>query len=223
MKRDGNKYFGPYPNAGAVHETIKLIRKIFPLRTCKKLIVEGGKHTRPCLNYHIKKCNAPCEGHISKEEYRKIIDEIIDILNGKDKSLINRLKEEMQQYSMNLEFEKAAAVRDKILAVQNIAEKQKVFKSQDSDEDFINIYKDEKDCAVQVFFLREGKVTGRENFILENSAYEDDASIMSQFITSFYGGTPKVPKTIYMPDCGNEDMTEYLHKYAKNALEFGER
>ena len=211
--KDGNKYFGPYPNAGAVHETIKLIRKIFPLRTCKKFIVEGGKHTRPCLNYHIKKCNAPCEGHISKEDYKKIIDEIIDVLSGKDKSLINTLKDEMQQASMNLEFEKAASLRDKILAIQNIAEKQKVFKSQDSDEDFINIYKDEKDCAVQIFFLREGKVTGRENFILENSADEEDSVIISQFIISFYGGTPKVPKNIYIPEYNNDDneaLEEFL-------------
>ena len=211
--KDGNKYFGPYPNAGAVHETIKLIRKIFPLRTCKKLIFENGKHTRPCLNYHIKKCNAHCEGHISKDEYKRMIDEIIDVLSGRDKSLINKLKNDMQEASMNLEFEKAASFRDKILAIESIAEKQKVFKSQDNDEDFINIYKDEKDCAVQVFFLRDGKVTGRENFILENSAYEDDSVIISQFIVSFYGGTPKVPKNIYIPlsnDDDNDALEEFL-------------
>lgn len=211
--KDGNKYFGPYPNAGAVHETIKLIRKIFPLRTCKKLIFENGKHTRPCLNYHIKKCNAPCEGHISKDEYKRMIDEIIDVLSGRDKSLINKLKNDMQEASMNLEFEKAASFRDKILAIESIAEKQKVFKSQDNDEDFINIYKDEKDCAVQVFFLRDGKVKGRENFILENSAYEDDSVIISQFIVSFYGGTPKVPKNIYIPlsnDDDNDALEEFL-------------
>ena len=211
--KDGNKYFGPYPNAGAVHETIKLIRKIFPLRTCKKLIFENGKHTRPCLNYHIKKCNAPCEGHISKDEYKRMIDEIIDVLSGRDKSLINKLKNDMQEASMNLEFEKAASFRDKILAIESIAEKQKVFKSQDNDEDFINIYKVEKDCAVQVFFLRDGKVTGRENFILENSAYEDDSVIISQFIVSFYGGTPKVPKNIYIPlsnDDDNDALEEFL-------------
>ena len=211
--KDGNKYFGPYPNAGAVHETIKLIRKIFPLRTCKKLIFENGKHTRPCLNYHIKKCNAPCEGHISKDEYKRMIDEIIDVLSGRDKSLINKLKNDMQEASMNIEFEKAASFRDKILAIESIAEKQKVFKSQDNDEDFINIYKDEKDCAVQVFFLRDGKVTGRENFILENSAYEDDSVIISQFIVSFYGGTPKVPKNIYIPlsnDDDNDALEEFL-------------
>ncbi|MDO5517000.1 MAG: excinuclease ABC subunit UvrC [Clostridium sp.] len=208
--KDGNKYFGPYPNAGAVHETINLIRRIFPLRTCKKLIVEGGKETRPCLNFHIKKCNAPCEGHISKYEYMKMINEIIDVLSGKDKTLVNSLKEQMQEASAQLEFEKAASLRDKILAVENIAEKQKVFKSQESDEDFINIYKDEKDCCIQVFFLRDGKITGREHFMIENGAHEDDKEIISQFIISFYGGTPKVPKNIYIPE---SDETEALEEF----------
>lgn len=206
--KDGNKYFGPYPNAGAVHETINLIRKIFPLRTCKLLIQEGGKHTRPCLNYHIKKCTAPCEGHISKAEYRIMIDEIMDVLSGKDKTLIHKLKEQMQVASANLEFEKAASYRDKILAIEVIAEKQKVFKSQEGDEDFINLYKDETDCCIQVFFLRDGKITGREHFMIKNSAYEEDEIIISQFITSFYGGTPKVPKTVYIPIGEENDVLE---------------
>lgn len=209
--KDGNKYFGPYPNAGAVHETINLIRKIFPLRNCKKLIIEGGKETRACLNYHIKKCNAPCEGRISKIEYRNIIDEIMDVLSGRDRTLVNKLKAEMQESSSNLEFEKAASLRDKILAIESIAEKQKVFKSQDTDEDFINISKDEKDCCIQVFFLRDGKITGREHFIMENSYHEDDTTIISQFIVSFYGGTPKVPKNIYIPDSDEiEALEEFL-------------
>lgn len=209
--KDGNKYFGPYPNAGAVHETINLIRKIFPLRTCKKLIIEGGQQTRPCLNYHIKKCNAPCEGHISKDEYKKMIDEIMDVLSGKDKTLVNKLKKEMQEASANLEFEKAASFRDKILSIETIAEKQKVFKSQEGDEDFINIFKDEKDTCIQVFFLRDGKVTGREHFMIENSYDEEDSTIISQFIISFYGGTPKVPKNIYIPDSDEiEALEEFL-------------
>lgn len=209
--KDGNKYFGPYPNAGAVHETINLIRKIFPLRTCKKLILEDGKYTRPCLNYHIKKCKAPCEGHISKDEYRHMIDEIMDVLSGRDRTLINKLKEEMQEASSTLEFEKAASLRDKILAIESIAEKQKVFKSQENDEDFINIYKDEKDCCIQVFFLRDGKVTGREHFVIEDSAHEEDKTVISQFIVSFYGGTPKVPKNIYIPESDEiEALEEFL-------------
>lgn len=209
--KDGNKYFGPYPNAGAVHETINLIRKVFPLRTCRRLIVEGGNQTRPCLNYHIKKCKAPCEGHISKADYKNMINEIMDVLSGKDKTLVNQLKEEMQEFSSRLEFEKAASLRDKILAIENIAEKQKVFKSHEGDEDFINMYKDEKDCCIQVFFLRDGKVTGREHFILENSSHEEDSTVISQFIISFYGGTPKVPKNIYIPENDEiESLEEFL-------------
>jgi len=209
-EKDGNKYFGPYPNTGAVHETIKLIRKIFTLRTCKKFITEGGKQTRPCLNYHIKKCKAPCEGHISKVDYRNMIDQIMDVLSGRDKTLLNKLKKEMQEASSNLEFEKAASLRDKILAIENIAEKQKVFKSQEGDEDFINMYKDEKDCCIQVFFLRDGKITGREHFIVENSSHEEDSTVISQFIISFYGGTPKVPKNIYIP---GSDEIEVLEEF----------
>lgn len=209
--KDGNKYFGPYPNAGDVHETINLIRRIFQLRTCKRLIIEDGKQTRACLNYHIKKCNAPCEGRISKVNYRKIITEITDILSGKDKTLLNRLKEEMLEASTNLEFEKAASLRDKIIAIENIAEKQKVFKSQENDEDFINIYKDEKDCCIQVFFLRDGKIIGREHFMIENSSNEDNKTIISQFVISFYGGTPKVPKSVYVPESDELDaLGEFL-------------
>ena len=140
--RDGNKYYGPYTNSTAVYETINLIRKIFPIRTCKKSIIEGEAPTRPCLNYHIKKCMSPCGGHISKDEYRKIIDEVMDILSGKDKTIVNRLKKDMQEASANLEFERAAACRDKILAINNLVERQKIFRVSEADEDFINLYKE---------------------------------------------------------------------------------
>ena len=206
--RDGNKYYGPYTNVTAVYETIDLIRKIFPIRTCKKNIVEGGPPTRPCLNYHIKKCTAPCGGHISKIDYNKIIVEIMDILSGKDKSIVTRLKEEMQNASMNLEFEKAASLRDKIIAVNNLVEKQKIFRVSEEDEDFINLYKDEKDVCVQVFFLRDGKIIGREHFMIENSADEKDDIILSQFLISFYGGTAKIAKNIYVPIIDDYELLE---------------
>ena len=206
--KDGNKYFGPYPNEGVVYETINLIRKLFPLRTCKRLIVEGGKESRPCLNYHIKKCNAPCAGYISKDEYMKMINEIIEVLSGKDKKLIERLTEEMQQASMELNFEKAASLRDKIIAIKGVAEKQKVFKVKDTDEDYINLYKDEKDCCVQIFFLRDGRITGREHFILENGSFEEDENIISQFIVTFYGGTASIPKNIYIPKSEEIDVLQ---------------
>lgn len=206
--RDGNKYFGPYTNVTAVYETINLIRKIFPIRTCKKNIVEGEAPTRPCLNYHIKRCMSPCGGYISKEDYNKIIDEVLDILNGKDKSILKKLKDEMQEASMELKFEKAASFRDKILAIENLVEKQKMFRVTEGDEDFINLYKDEKDTCVQIFFLRDGKITGREHFILENTADESDEIIISQFIINFYSGAGKIAKNIYVPVVEDLELLE---------------
>nr|WP_302660291.1 excinuclease ABC subunit UvrC [uncultured Clostridium sp.] len=206
--KDGSKYFGPYTNGTAVYETINLINKIFPLRTCKLLIKEGGETVRPCLNYHIKKCFGPCGGYISKEEYGKMINDVIDILSGKDTTVLKVLQSEMEEASMNLEFEKAADLRDKILAIKAIVEKQKIFKTMEGDEDFINIYKDEKDSCVQVFFSREGKILGREHFIFENTAEDSIEEILEEFITSFYGGTAKVPRTIYVPVISNVELVE---------------
>ena len=209
--KDGSKYFGPYTNGTAVYETINLIYKIFPLRTCKLAIKENGDKVRPCLNYHIKKCFGPCGGHISKEEYGKMITDIIDILSGKETYVTKMLKAEMENAAENLEFEKAASLRDKILSIEAIVEKQKIFKTMEGDEDFINIDQDEKDSCIQVFFSREGKIIGREHFIFENTANESIAEILEEFIASFYGGTAKVPKTIYVPEVNEvELMEEYL-------------
>lgn len=206
--RDGNKYFGPYTNGTAVYETMNLIRKIFPLRSCKKSIKEGDEPTRPCLNYHIKKCMAPCGGYISKSEYIKVINEVMDILNGKDKNILKVLKENMEKASEALEFEKAASFRDKILAINALVEKQKIFRVSEGDEDFINIYKDERDACIQVFFLRDGKISGREHFIIENTGDEPEENILSQFIVNFYSGTAKIPRNIYVPCIEEEELLE---------------
>ena len=206
--KDGSKYFGPYTNGTAVYETINLINKIFPLRTCKLLIKEGGETVRPCLNYHIKKCFGPCGGYINKEEYGKMVKDVIDILSGKDTTVLKVLQSEMEEASVNLEFEKAADLRDKIIAIKTIVEKQKIFKTMEGDEDFINIYRDEKDSCVQVFFSREGKILGREHFIFENTAEDSIEEILEEFTTSFYGGTAKVPRTIYVPELSNIELVE---------------
>ncbi len=206
--KDGAKYFGPYTNATAVYETINLINKIFPIRTCKLLIKENGEKVRPCLNYHIKKCVAPCAGYVKKEEYAEMINDIMDILNGKDKTIVNSLKADMEEASMNLEFEKAAKLRDKILAIDSIVEKQKIFKTMEGDEDFINIYQDEIDSCIQVFFSRDGKIIGREHFIFKNTAYDKISEVLEEFITSFYGGTAKIPKTIYLPEIDDSELIE---------------
>lgn len=198
--KDGNKYFGPYTNGTAVYEVMGLIKKLFPLRTCKKAIVEGGEPTRACLNYHINLCKAPCAGYISKAEYWEMIDEIINILNGTDTSIIKKLKVEMEKAAEELEFEKAAKIRDRILAIELIREKQKMFTVKEGDEDFIDLYTDEKDGCAQVFFVREGKVTGREHFMIENISDDPVKEVISSFIASFYGGTAQIPKTIYVPE-----------------------
>lgn len=198
--KDGNRYFGPYTNGTAVYEVMGLIKKLFPLRTCKKAIVEGGEPTRACLNYHINLCKAPCAGYISKAEYWEMIDEIINILNGTDTSIIKKLKLEMEKAAEELEFEKAAKIRDRILAIELISEKQKMFTVKEGDEDFIDLYTDEKDGCAQVFFVREGKVTGREHFIIENIGDDPVEEVISSFIASFYGGTAQIPKTIYVPE-----------------------
>lgn len=198
--KDGNRYFGPYTNGTAVYEVMGLIKKLFPLRTCKKAIVEGGEPTRACLNYHINLCKAPCAGYISKAEYWEMIDEIINILNGTDTSIIKNLKLEMEKAAEELEFEKAAKIRDRILAIELISEKQKMFTVKEGDEDFIDLYTDEKDGCAQVFFVREGKVTGREHFMIENIGDDPVEEVISSFIASFYGGTAQIPKTIYVPE-----------------------
>ncbi len=198
--KDGNRYFGPYTNGTAVYEVMGLIKKLFPLRTCKKAIVEGGEPTRACLNYHINLCKAPCAGYISKAEYWEMIDEIINILNGTDTSIIKKLKLEMEKAAEELEFEKAAKIRDRILAIELISEKQKMFTLKEGDEDFIDLYTDEKDGCAQVFFVREGKVTGREHFMIENIGDDPVEEVISSFIASFYGGTAQIPKTIYVPE-----------------------
>lgn len=209
--KDGSKYFGPYTNGAAVYETINLIYKIFPLRTCKLAIRENGEKVGPCLNYHIKKCFGPCGGHITKEEYGKMISDIIDVLSGKETYVTKMLKDEMERAAEELEFEKAAALRDKILSIEAIVEKQKIFKTMEGDEDFINIEQDEKDSCIQVFFSRDGKIIGREHFIFENTANEGIGEIIEEFIATFYGGTAKVPKTIFVPEINElELMEEYL-------------
>ncbi|MDD3224240.1 MAG: excinuclease ABC subunit UvrC [Clostridium sp.] len=206
LVRDGGKYFGPYTDVSAVYETMELIKKIFSVRTCKRTITENGKHTRPCLNYQIHICDAPCAGFISKEDYGKIVKQIIDVLNGIDTSVVKDLKLNMIEASKNLEFEKAAAYRDKIAAVKKVTEKQKIMTGSFENEDFINIDSDEKDSCINVFFVRNGNINGREHFMLENTSGEDVGDTISEFIKEFYGGTAFIPKTIYVPNVSDMEL-----------------
>lgn len=208
MAKDGNRYFGPYTDVSAVYETIELIQKIFPIRNCKLTIKEDGVKYRPCLNYQIKLCTGPCAGYISKEDYKKLIDDIIDLLNGKNNKIVQELKNEMNTAAEELKFEKAASARDKMLAVEKIAEKQKIFLGHFENEDFINMYGDEKDTCMQIFFFREGKLIGREHFILEGTAGFKNSEVVSQFIKSFYGGTAHIPKSVYVPEIEDGELLE---------------
>lgn len=209
--KDGARYFGPYPDASAVYETIELIKKVFPIRTCRLAIKEEAAKVKPCLNYHINLCAAPCAGHVNKEEYGKTIKKIIDLLNGKENEVIDDLKYRMNEAAEALDFEKAAALRDKILAVEKIRERQKIISGNFENEDFINIYNDEEDWCAQVFFVREGKIIGREHFILDNGIFDEKPEIISNFIKDFYGGTAFIPKTIYVPEvCDTELLEEWL-------------
>lgn len=206
--KDGAKYFGPYPDHSAVYEIIDLIKKVFPIRTCRKLIKAEGKKERPCLNYQIGLCKAPCSGHINKENYEKIIQNIINLLSGKDKGIVKKLKEDMEKAAENFEFERAAGYRDKLRAVEKITEKQKIITLSFADEDYINIFSDEIDSCAQVFFMRNGKVMGREHFILEKTSGEDKMTIITNFLKEFYGGTAFIPKEIYVPIIDEKELLQ---------------
>ena len=205
---DSARYFGPYTDGTAVYIISDLIRKVFPLRTCRKLIKEGGSKTRTCLNYHINLCKGPCEGLISKEEYGKIIDDVVDLLTGKDKKITSRLRSEMEEAAEKLDFEKAASLRDKILAIEKINEKQKIISNNFENEDFIAISQDEKDSCIQIFFLRDGKIVGREHFILDNTGGEDADYVVEEFVKNFYGGAAFIPKVIYVSNIKDSDLLE---------------
>ena len=208
LSKDGAKYFGPYPDVSAVHETMELIKKIFPVRTCRKTIMEAGGKTRPCLNYHIGLCKAPCAGFISRDDYMSIITNVIDLLNGKDKAIVRELQKQMEEASEKLEFEKAAVFRDKIAAVRKITEKQKIITGKFENEDYIDIYSDEKDSSAQVFFLRDGKITGREHFILESTDGVEKDELVANFIREFYGGTAFIPKVINVTGTLDKELLE---------------
>lgn len=208
LAKDGAKYFGPYTDVAAVYETLDLIKKVFPIRTCKMTIKAGETKVRPCLNYHIGLCNAPCAGYVSKEDYGKLVQDIIDLLSGRDKHVIKGLKAQMEEEAAKLEFEKAAAFRDKILSVEKIVEKQKIITGNFEDEDFISIYSDEKDTCAMIFFLRDGKVVGKENYMLENTAGMESGEVISNFIKEFYGGTAFVPKSIFVSSIEDNELLE---------------
>lgn len=198
MKKDKSKYFGPYTSAGAVKDTIELIHKLYQIRTCNRNLPRDIGKERPCLNYHIKQCQAPCQGYISQEDYGKSIGLVLDFLGGKYAPVIAMLEEKMQAASDEMDFEKAIEYRDLLTSVKQIAQKQKITDSGMEDRDIIAMAKDEKDAVVQVFFVREGKLIGREHFHVNVATAEDNGQILTSFVKQFYSGTPFIPREIWV-------------------------
>lgn len=195
--KDGAKYFGPYTDVTAVRETTQLIKKLYPIRTCNINVGFGREACRPCLNYHIKRCLAPCLGNVDKEMYMEMINDIMKFLSGKQDALVKKLQGQMQEAAEALDFERAAELRDQILSIQKIQEKQKIISSALEDEDVIAFARDDRGSCVEIFFIRGGKLLGRENFFFEDIE-EDEREIISQFMTQFYADREYIPREILL-------------------------
>lgn len=204
LKKDKAKYYGPYTSAGAVKDTIDLIHKLYKIRTCHRALPRDIGKDRPCLNYHIHQCDAPCQGSISQEEYRKNIGKVLDFLNGNYAPLLKELEEKMQAASDAMEFEKAIEYRDLLNSVKQIAQKQKITNSDMEDKDIIAMSVDGWDAVVQVFFIRDGRLIGRDHFYLKTYDGEPKSAILGSFIKQFYAGTPYIPREL-MLECEVED------------------
>ena len=200
MKKDKAKYFGPYTSAGAIKDTIELIRKLYHIRSCNRSLPKDIGKERPCLNYHIHQCYAPCQGYISGEEYRKSIDEVVRFLNGNYDPILKELEEKMLDASENLEFEKAIEYRELLASVQKIAQKQKITDTAGDDRDIIAMASEGEDAVVQVFFIRGGRLIGRDHFYLKIAENDTKSEILSSFIKQFYAGTPYIPAELMLPE-----------------------
>ncbi len=211
IKRDRAKYFGPYTDLSAVNRTIEIINKLFPIRSCNKNIERIAGKERPCLNFHIHRCIAPCQGNISKEAYREIVKRIIMVLDGKQEELIEELHKKMQYAAENLNFEEAAELRDSIAAVRKIAERQKIISSSFIDQDAIAMARQDGEACMQVFFIRGGKLIGREHFLLDGGDLDNRGEVISSFIKQFYNGDTFVPKEIILQQ--NIDDIEVLESW----------
>ena len=197
MKKDKNRYFGPYTSAGAVKDTIDLIHKLWKIRTCSRNLPKDIGKERPCLNYHIKQCSAPCQGYISREDYGKAVEQAVEFLNGHYGPVLSMLKKKMTDASDEMDFERAIEYRELLNSVKQVAQKQKITSQSMEDRDVIAMARDEEDAVVQVFFVRDGKLIGREHFHVSAATAEDDGQILGSFIKQFYAGTPFIPREIW--------------------------
>lgn len=200
MEKDKAKYYGPFTDVLAAKETVETLHKLFPIRKCKKVFPRDIGKERPCLNHHIGQCIAPCSGRVSPEEYQVYIKDAMDFLEGKHHTIMKKMEQEMLTASENMEFERAAALRDKIAAIKSVAEKQKISNTGLGDADVIGFVRAFEECLVQVFFIRGGKMTGRENFTLTAFAEQSRAEILTAFVKQFYSGTAYIPKEIILQE-----------------------
>ena len=204
MARDGARYFGPYMSTWAVHQTLDLLRKVFPYLTCDRVIT--GQDSRACLYLDIKLCAGPCIGVVSKEEYRAMLGGLMDFLNGKTAVIIKQLQARMERASERLQFEKAAEIRDQLKAIDRVVAKQKVISTSNADQDVIAFAREKGDACVQVFFIRYGKLIGREYFLLDGTDDETDETVLQNFITQFYDSAAHIPKEVLLPNDISEAM-----------------
>ncbi len=200
LKKDKAKYYGPYTSAGAVKDTIELIHKLYQIRTCSRSLPRDIGKERPCLNYHIKQCAAPCQGYISKEQYAQNVGKVLEFLNGNYGPLLKELEEKMKAASDAMEFEKAIEYRELLSSVKQIAQKQKITNSDMEDKDIIAMAVDGEDAVVQVFFIRDGRLIGRDHFYLRASEGEPEKEILGSFIKQFYAGTPYIPRELMLQE-----------------------
>ena len=201
MKKDKSRYFGPYTSSGAVKDTLDLVHKLYQIRTCNRNLPKDMGKGRPCLNYHIKQCSAPCQGYVTKESYQEGIHQVIDFLNGKYDALLKELEGRMNRAAEELEFEEAIRYRELIQSVKHVAQKQKITdSSSQEDRDIIAMAQDGKDAIVQVFFVRGGKLIGRDHFHLTVADGDTKGSILSSFVKQFYSGTPLLPRELFLQE-----------------------
>ena len=199
MKKDKSKYFGPYTSVTAVKDTIELIRKLYRLRSCNRILPRDIGKERCCLYHHIKQCDAPCQGYISQEKYRESVDEVLKFLGGNYDKILKDLEKKMQEASDDLEFEKAIEYRELLHSVKQIAQKQKITDTGGEDRDIVALAREHEDAVVQVFFIRNGRLIGRDHFYLRIAQGDENAEILSSFIKQFYAGTPYIPGELMLP------------------------
>ncbi|MGN1158772.1 MAG: excinuclease ABC subunit UvrC [Lachnospiraceae bacterium] len=214
MKKDRSRYFGPYTSAAAVKDTIELMNKLFQLRTCNRNLPKDIGKDRPCLNYHIKQCMAPCAGYVDQETYRKNLDKALDFLNGNYGPILKELKEHMEEASERMDYEEAIRYRELWQSVKSVAQKQKITDSVGEDKDIIALCMEQSDCVVQVFFVRDGKLIGREHYYMTHVSEESKSQVLQEFVKQFYGGTPFIPKELMLQE--EIEDAELIEKWLSN-------